>query len=288
MKQAAGDGGALRRRAQPSHARSEIDDSIRLCSSPLAASLALSAYPVRQIAWLQLPATVGFSVLIVLISAGNRVATDWPNIAAGTIPTGGSPPKRDVPGRRTIPALPPVPLDGPRRVTGRHYRGHRGNRLGVSIPAQRPTGDARHGRVRLLRRGLVTALLAIKRGEVMRHRQWTIRARRRARGRHDQNVGPAVPSMWADVVGKQLRDGVLARVRRARTGDRGLPGGTAGTAPHRCTGTHVTDLVATSVGGKILRLAAVGSSRLPGWLLLESSTLRREHRSVGSCCGERE
>jgi len=145
--------------------------------------------------------TLIFLIMVVLVYAGVRVATDWPNVAAGTIPPDESPDygyalhpilayAHILPG---VIYLLGAPFQLSRRFRQRHFTVHR--RMGrVVLPAGIMAGvfaivfasrfsfgglpetiaTVVFGGYFVI--ALVTAFLAIKRGDVARHRQWMIRA----------------------------------------------------------------------------------------------------------------
>lgn len=140
-------------------------------------------------------------ILITVVPAGIRIGTDWPNVAAGTVPPEGAYERRY--------ALHPVlayahilpgalylvgaPLQLSRRFRERHFTVHR--RMGrVLLPAGVtagvfalifgtlfPFGGLLEGSATVVFgiwfvTALVTAFAAIRRSDVARHRRWMIRA----------------------------------------------------------------------------------------------------------------
>lgn len=187
-------------------------------------------------------------IMIVLASAGLRVAVDWPNITAGIMPPNDSPDH----GYALHPILAyahiltgvvylvGAPFQLSRGFRERHFTVHR--RLGrILLPAGITAGIFAIIYGTLIPYGglleasatvvfgvyfiaaLVTAFLAIKRGDVTQHRRWMIRAFSvGVAGRHDPRLDRAVPGIRPDVVAGQLRGDVLAVVRAALAGGRDL------------------------------------------------------------------
>lgn len=142
-----------------------------------------------------------FLAMIVLVSAGMRVAVDWPNVAAGTVPPEDSPDHsyalhpilayaHILPG---VVYLVGAPFQLSRSFRERHFAVHR--RMGrVVLPSGTaagifaiifgaifPFGGLLEASATVVFgsyfvAALITAFLAIKRGDVTRHRRWMIRA----------------------------------------------------------------------------------------------------------------
>lgn len=146
-------------------------------------------------------AVLAFLMFIVLAFAGMRIAVDWLNIATGIVPPEGSPDHSYAlhPVLAYAHILPGViylvgaPFQLSRRFRERHFTGHR--RMGrIVLPAGItagvfavtfgilfPFGGLAEVSATVLFGGyfvaaLVTAFLAIRRGDVTRHRRWMIRA----------------------------------------------------------------------------------------------------------------
>ncbi len=155
----------------------------------------------RQVRTRAVWTALAFLILIVVVFAGRRVAVDWPNVAAGTAPPEDS-------GDHSY-ALHPIlayahilpgvvylvgaPFQLSRSFRERHFTVHR--RMGrVVLPAgiaagimaiifgtMFPFGGLLEASATVVFGcyfvvALVTAFLAIKRGDVTRHRRWMIRA----------------------------------------------------------------------------------------------------------------
>ena len=146
-------------------------------------------------------AVLAVLIVIVLVFAGRRVATDWPNVAAGTVPPASSfdhsyalhPVLAYAHILLGVVYLAGAPLQLSRRFRERHFTAHR--RMGrVLLPAGIATGIFAIIFGGLFSFGgplevsatvlfgcyfvvaLSTAFLAIRGGDVTRHRRWMIRA----------------------------------------------------------------------------------------------------------------
>ncbi|HEV7827784.1 MAG TPA: DUF2306 domain-containing protein [Pseudonocardiaceae bacterium] len=144
---------------------------------------------------------LAFLAMIVLVFAGMRVAVDWPNIAAGTVPPEDSPDHSYAlhPILAYLHILPGVvylvgaPFQLSRNFRERHFAVHR--RMGrVVLPAgiaagifaiiygaMFPFGGLLEASATVVFGSyfvvaLITAFLAVKRGDVTHHRRWMIRA----------------------------------------------------------------------------------------------------------------
>lgn len=145
--------------------------------------------------------TILFLLLVTLVFAAIRVSVDWPNVAAGTVPPEDSYDRRYAlhPVLAYAHILPGVvylagaPVQLSRRFRERHFTVHR--RMGrVLIPAGImagvfaivfgtlfPFGGVVEAGASVVFgvwfvTALVTALMAIRAGDVTRHRRWMIRA----------------------------------------------------------------------------------------------------------------
>jgi uncharacterized membrane protein YozB (DUF420 family) len=146
-------------------------------------------------------ATLLVLILIILVSVAIRVGVDWPNVAAGTVPSEGAYERRYAlhPVLAYAHILPGVvyllgaPFQLSRRFRERHFALHR--RMGrILIPAGLiagifalvfgtlfPFGGLLEGSATVVFgsyfvTALVVAFLAIRSGDVTRHRRWMIRA----------------------------------------------------------------------------------------------------------------
>ncbi|MGH3764500.1 MAG: DUF2306 domain-containing protein [Pseudonocardiaceae bacterium] len=142
-----------------------------------------------------------FLILIVLVFAARRVAVDWPNVAAGTVPSEDSPDHSYAlhPVLAYVHILPGViylvgaPVQLSRSFRERHFTVHR--RMGrvvllagvtagifaIIYGTLFPFGGLLEASATVVFGSyfivaLITAFVAIKRGEVARHRRWMIRA----------------------------------------------------------------------------------------------------------------
>jgi hypothetical protein len=203
-------------------------------------------------------------ILIAVVAVVIRIFTDWPNVAAGTVPPEDSFDRRYAmhPVLAYVHILPGViylvgaPLQLSSRFRQRRIALHR--RIGrVVLPAGItagvfaivfgtlfPFGGLAEASATVVFgayfvTALIIAFIAIKGGDVTRHRRWMIRALcDRTRNRNDPHLDRTVPGIRSSVVREQLRRRVLAVLRVARARGRGVSGeapACAGTA-RRLTG----------------------------------------------------